>query len=85
MHRDGREWSWKRRRGLRCAAIMTATWTFLRMADGRFAWEIAEDQADAVIAHVQSSHRKVHGQSYWKLAYIKGTLRTFLKANNIRA
>jgi hypothetical protein len=57
----------------------------LRLADGRFAWGLTEDQADAVIAHVQSSHRKVHGQSYWKLAYIKGTLRTFLKANNIRA
>jgi len=27
----------------------------------------------------------VHGQSYWKLAYINGTLRAFLKANNIRA
>ena len=56
----------------------------LRMPDGRFAWELTEDQVDGVIAHLQSSHRKVHGQSYWKLAYIKGTLRAFLKADSIR-
>jgi len=57
----------------------------LRMPDGRFAWELTEAQADAVIAEVQRSHRKVHGQSYWKLAYTKGTLSAFLNANNIRA
>jgi hypothetical protein len=57
----------------------------LRIPDGqRFAWELTEAEADAVIAHVQSSHRKVHGQSYWKLRYPKGTLGRFLKANNIR-
>jgi hypothetical protein len=57
----------------------------LRMPDGRFTWELTEAQAEAVIAHVQRSHLKPHGQSYWKLAYPKGTLSAFLKANNIRA
>src|SRR5262245_44175490 len=58
----------------------------LKMPDGeRFAWELTEAEADAVIAYVQSSHRKPHGQSYWKLSYPKGTLGAFLKASNIRA
>lgn len=57
----------------------------LRMPDGGFAWELTEAQADAVIAHVQRSHRKAHGQSHWKLTYPQGTLSGFLKANNIRA
>ena len=55
------------------------------MPDGsRPAWELSEVQADSVIAYVQRDHRKVHGQSYWKLSYPQGTLRAFLKANNIR-
>jgi hypothetical protein len=58
----------------------------LRMPGGAsFAWELTEAQADAAIAWVQSTHRKVHGQSYWKLSYPGGTLSAFLKANNIRA
>jgi hypothetical protein len=58
----------------------------LRLPDGgRFAWDLTEAQADAAIASVQSAHRKVHGQSYWKLSYPRGTLRAFLKANTIRA
>ena len=57
----------------------------LRMQDGiRPAWELSEGEADNVLAHVQRDHRKVHGQSYWKLSYHQGTLRAFLKANNIR-
>jgi hypothetical protein len=57
----------------------------LRMPDGRSpAWELSEAAADAAIAHVQRDHRKVHGQSYWKLHYPRGALRAFLKANNIR-
>ena len=57
----------------------------LRTPHGGFAWELAETQADAVIAHIQRSHRKAHGQSYWKLAYLEGTLGAFLEANKIRA
>ena len=58
----------------------------LRMPGGaRFAWDLTEAEADAVIAWVQSTHRKAHGQSYWKLSYPKGTLSTFLKANTICA
>jgi hypothetical protein len=58
----------------------------LKMPDGgSFAWDLTEAEADAVIAHVQSSHRKVHGQSYWKLSYPTGTLGAFLKANDVRA
>ena len=58
----------------------------LRMPDGeRFAWELTEAEADAVMAHAQSSGRKPHGQSYWKLSYPRGTLGAFLRANNIRA
>ena len=57
----------------------------LRMPDGRSpAWELSEAEADDILAYVQREHRKVHGQSYWKLSYHRGTLRTFLKANNIR-
>ena len=57
----------------------------LRMADGSsLAWNLTEAAADAAIAHVQRDHRKVHGQSYWKLHYPRGGLRAFLKANNIR-
>ena len=57
----------------------------LRMPDGRsLAWELSEVEADEVIAYVQRDHRKVHGQSYWKLRYSHGGLRAFLKANNIR-
>jgi hypothetical protein len=52
---------------------------------GRFAWEHTEAEADAVIAQVQSSHRKAHRQSYWKLSYPRGRLGAFLKANTIRA
>lgn len=37
----------------------------LRMPDGEsLAWELTEAEADAVLARVQSSHRKPHGQSY---------------------
>ena len=58
----------------------------LKTPDGeRFAWELTEAEAEAVIAHVQSNHRKLHGQSYWKLSYPKGTLGGFLKTNNIQA
>jgi hypothetical protein len=57
----------------------------LRTPDGGFAWELTETQADAVIAHIQRSHRKAHGHSYWKLAYLEGTLGAFLEANKIRA
>ena len=58
----------------------------LRMPGGdRFAWNLSEAVADAVIAHVQREHRKPHGQSYWKLSYPKGALATFLKDSNIRA
>jgi hypothetical protein len=58
----------------------------LRMPGGaRYAWELTEAEADAVLVWVQSTHRKVHGQSYWKLSYRRGTLGTFLKANTIRA
>ena len=58
----------------------------LRMPDGTgFAWELTEAEADAVIAQVQSDHRKVHGQSYWKMSYARGTLGAFLRANAIRA
>jgi hypothetical protein len=56
----------------------------LRMPDGRFAWDLTEAQADAIIAHLQHHHRKPHGQSYWKLTYARGALRAYLKANNIR-
>jgi hypothetical protein len=57
----------------------------LRMPDGRSpAWELLEAEADDILAYVQRDHRKVHGQSYWKLSYPPGTLRDFLKANNIR-
>jgi hypothetical protein len=57
----------------------------LRMPDGnRLAWELSERRADDVLAHVQRDHPKVHGRSYWKLSYPQGTLRAFLKANNIR-
>jgi hypothetical protein len=49
------------------------------------AWELTEAEADAVIAHVQGAHRKVHGQSYWKMSYSRGALGAFLNANNIRA
>lgn len=56
----------------------------LRKPDGvGFAWEMTEAQADALIAHVQSTHWKEHGQSYW-LCYRKGALRTSLKTNKIR-
>jgi hypothetical protein len=44
-----------------------------------------EAEAEAVIAQVQSHHRKVHGQSYWKMSYPRGTLGAFLRANAIRA
>lgn len=56
----------------------------LRMPDGSLAWELSEAEADEMLAYVQRDHRKVHGQSYWKLSYPQGTLRAFLKANNIR-
>jgi hypothetical protein len=57
----------------------------LRMPDGtRFAWELTETQADAVIAALQSLQRKPHGQSYWRLSYRQGELHAFLKNNNIR-
>jgi hypothetical protein len=58
----------------------------LRLPGGiGFAWELTEAEADAVIAQVQSDHRKVHGQSYWKMSYPRGTLRAFLRDNAIRA
>jgi hypothetical protein len=57
----------------------------LRMPGGGFAWELTEAQAEAVIADVKRRQRKTHGQSYWKLAYAEGTLKAFLKTNNIRA
>ncbi|HEX6002006.1 MAG TPA: hypothetical protein VFZ16_21820 [Hyphomicrobiaceae bacterium] len=57
----------------------------LKMPDGTaFAWQLSEREADAVLVHVQRDHRKVHGQSYWKMSYPDGTLSTFLKANSIR-
>jgi hypothetical protein len=57
----------------------------LRMPDGSSpAWGLSEAAADHVLAHVQREHRKVHGQSYWKLRYPQGTLGAFLEANNIR-
>jgi hypothetical protein len=57
----------------------------LRMPDGSSpASGLSEAEADSVLAHVQRDHRKVHGQSYWKLRYPRGTLGIFLKANNIR-
>jgi hypothetical protein len=57
----------------------------LRTADGSsLACDLTEAAAEAAIAHVQRDHRKVHGQSYWKLQYPRGGLRAFLKANNIR-
>jgi hypothetical protein len=57
----------------------------LRMPDAVSpAWELTEAEADAAIAYVQREHRKVHGQSYWKLSYRQGGLGAFLKANNIR-
>jgi hypothetical protein len=57
----------------------------LRMPDGeRPAWELSEALADDVLTYEQRDHRKVHGQSYWKLSYPLGSLGDFLKANNIR-
>jgi hypothetical protein len=57
----------------------------LKVTDGgSFAWELTEAEADSVIARVQRRHRKVHGQSYWKLSYAKGALGAFLEAHGIR-
>ena len=57
----------------------------LRMPDGGGpAWVLSAAEADNILAYVQRDHRKVHGQSYWKLSYPQGTVRAFLKANNIR-
>jgi hypothetical protein len=49
-----------------------------------YAWNLSEAEADGVIEHTQRNHRKPHGQSYWKWAYPKGTLREFLKKEGIR-
>jgi hypothetical protein len=50
-----------------------------------FAWELTEARADDAIGQGLSTHRKVHGQSYWKLSDPRGALSAFLRVNNIRA
>jgi hypothetical protein len=72
--------------GLACGAPRSdGNLDILRMPGGGFAWELTEAQAEAVIADVKRRQRKAHGQSHWKLAYAEGTLKAFLKTNNIRA
>jgi hypothetical protein len=57
----------------------------VRLARGSSASPHPEVEADnGAVAYVQRDHRKVHRQSYWKLRYLQGGLRAFLKANNIR-